>query len=162
MEIFTPCAIALGGNLGDSRALFAAAVAQLRQAGLRRARQSSLLRNPAVACPPGTPDFVNAVVVGEWPGTPEQLLAHLQRLEVAAGRPREHGFHQSRTLDLDLILFGMERRSTPELTLPHPRARQRRFVLEPLAELVPDWRFPEGDTVREALARLRAQAPAES
>lgn len=137
-KIFYRTAIALGGNRGDEARIFDAALQKLGAAGLRRIRRSSLLRNPAAECPPGTPDFVNAAAVGEWPGSPFELLHVLQAIEVAAGRPREHGFHTSRPLDLDLLWFGGLRLDTPELTVPHPRAAGRDFVMIPLREIAPD------------------------
>ncbi len=95
-------------------------------------------------CPHGSPVFVNAVA-GLWPHTgetPESLLAKLQALEREFGRRPRRVLNEPRPLDLDLIAFGEEQRATPELILPHPRARQRRFVLAPLAEIAPDWRAP--------------------
>lgn len=78
-------------------------------------------------------------------------------LELAAGRRRGLRFGP-RPLDVDLLLHGDLRRDTPELTLPHPRLRERRFVLEPLAEIAPEMRVPpEGVTVRELLGRLGEQ-----
>jgi 7,8-dihydro-6-hydroxymethylpterin-pyrophosphokinase len=79
-------------------------------------------------------------------------------LERAAGR--RHGVRFGpRPLDIDLLLYGDLRSSTPELTLPHPRLRERRFMLEPLAALAPDWPVPpDGVTVRELLQRVRGQA----
>ncbi len=91
-------------------------------------------------CPPGSPDFVNAVVAfAPQPGeTPESLLRKLQAMESEFGRTPKKVLNEPRPLDLDLIAFGEERRNSPELTLPHPRAHQRRFVLQPLAEIAPE------------------------
>jgi 2-amino-4-hydroxy-6-hydroxymethyldihydropteridine diphosphokinase len=122
-------------------------------------RRSSLWRSTPVDCPPGSPLFVNAAVAleplaGE---TPESLLAKLQALEREFGRQPKRVMNEPRPLDLDLIAFGVEVRSTPELTLPHPRAHQRRFVLEPLAEIAPEFVLP-GQTrpVRALLADVRS------
>ena len=148
-------AIALGANLGDAAGAFREAVVRLKAAGVRHCRLSSLIRTAPVDCAPGTPDFFNAALTGEWGGSPEELLRLCRELETAAGRPRNHGVNQSRPLDLDIILFGDVILRTPELTIPHPRARVRRFVLEPLAEIAPDWRFPEdGMTIKTALNGL--------
>ena len=100
------------------------------------------------------PPFLNAAAAGVFEGTPRGLLAELLGVERERGRARPHP-GASRTLDLDLIFFGDERLDEPDLVVPHPRFRERRFVLEPLAEVAPDWRDPvSGLTVRDLLARL--------
>jgi len=148
-------AIALGGNLGDTEFLFHRALTLLTEAGLGSQRVSSWRRTAPVGCHPGTPDFLNGAVVGEWPGTPEELLSVTQHIEQALGRPAEHDSRASRPLDLDILLFDDLRLSSPTLTIPHPRMRQRRFVLEPLAEIAPDWLLPDcAKTVRQALQEL--------
>jgi len=92
---------------------------------------------------------------------PEDVLAFAKALEHAAGRRRGERFGP-RPLDVDLLLWGNRQMSSPELTLPHPRLRDRRFVLEPLAEIAPDLPVPpEGVTVRELLARLAAEPAVE-
>jgi 2-amino-4-hydroxy-6-hydroxymethyldihydropteridine diphosphokinase len=119
--------------------------------------KSSLLETTPVDCPPGSPNFVNAVVgLVPKPGeTPESLLAKLQKLEKQFGRAHKKVLNEPRPLDLDLIAFGIETRATPELTLPHPRAHLRRFVLEPLVEIAPDLALPgQGSTVAELLRLL--------
>jgi 2-amino-4-hydroxy-6-hydroxymethyldihydropteridine diphosphokinase len=101
--------------------------------------------------------FLNAVVAitpkaGE---TPESLLAKLQKLEKEFGRTPKKILNEPRPLDLDLIAFGSETRATPELTLPHPRAQLRRFVLAPLAEIAPDLILPgQGAAVSDLLSQL--------
>ena len=85
---------------------------------------------------------------------PGELLALAKALELAAGRRRGARFGP-RPLDVDLLLYGDLQSSAPELTLPHPRLHERRFVLEPLAEIAPDWRVPpDGARVDDLLARL--------
>jgi 2-amino-4-hydroxy-6-hydroxymethyldihydropteridine diphosphokinase len=92
-------------------------------------------------------------VAGE---TPESLLANLQGLEKEFGRQPKVAPNEPRSLDLDLIAFGAEVRSTPRLTLPHPRAHLRRFVLEPLNEIASDLLLPGQTTpIRQLLANLR-------
>ncbi|PVY35155.1 2-amino-4-hydroxy-6-hydroxymethyldihydropteridine diphosphokinase [Victivallis vadensis] len=151
----TKFAIMLGGNQGNSPEIFRNAVEKLAAAGVVRPVQSRLFRTAAVDCVPGTPDFCNAALIGEWAGSAEELLAVCQRLEREAGRPEKHSSRESRPLDLDLILFGDERRETAFLRLPHPRAQERGFVLMPLAEVAGKWRFPDsGRTVRECLENL--------
>lgn len=120
--------------------------------------RSSLWQTRPVDCPPGSPPFVNAVV-GLRPragATPESLLARLQALEKEFGRRPKQVLNEPRPLDMDLIAFGPETRATPELTLPHPRAHTRRFVLQPLSEIAPDLVLP-GQT--QSVARLLAHLP---
>lgn len=152
--------IALGSNLGDSRATVLRAIERLRALSDLPLRASSLWRNPPLDCPPGSPDFVNAVVElyprsGE---TPETLLDKLQALEREFGRRPKQVLNEPRPLDLDLIAFGAETRNTERLTLPHPRAHQRRFVLQPLSELAPQLLLPgQRRTVLQLLEQLPAQ-----
>ncbi len=96
---------------------------------------------------------MNAVValVPRVSETPETLLAKLQSLEREFGRHSKRLQNEARPLDLDLIAFGNELRDTPGLTLPHPRAHLRRFVLEPLAEITPSFVFPGQATTVSAL-----------
>jgi 2-amino-4-hydroxy-6-hydroxymethyldihydropteridine diphosphokinase len=87
--------------------------------------------------------------------TPESLLAKLQSLERDFGRRPKRMLNEPRPLDLDLIAFGFEVRNSPELTLPHPRAHSRRFVLQPLSEVAPDFVLPgQAMTVAQLLATL--------
>lgn len=136
--------VALGSNCGDSPALIRAAMDRLEAWSAAPLRRSSLWRSAPVDCPPGSPWFVNAAVaLAPRPGeTPESLLDKLLALERAFGRRPKQVLNEPRPLDLDLIAFGAERRATPHLTLPHPRAARRRFVLAPVAEIAPDLRPP--------------------
>lgn len=108
-------------------------------------------------CPPGSPDFINAAaamvpIAGE---TPETLLMQLQAIEKQFGRAPKSVHNEARPLDLDIISFGDEVRNTPELTIPHPRAHLRRFVLEPLAEIAPELLLPgRTRTVSQMLEQL--------
>lgn len=119
-------------------------------------RVASLYRSAAVS-PVPQPDYLNTVAVGHTSLEPEAVLAVCKALERAAGRrrrPQDPRFGP-RPLDVDLLLWGDRVSDRPELTLPHPRLRERRFVLEPLAEIAPDLAVPpDGVTVRELLARL--------
>lgn len=110
-----------------------------------------------VDCPPGSPPFVNAIVglVPRLDETPGSLLAKLQALEKDFGRQAKKVLNEPRPLDLDLIAFGSETRAGKELTLPHPRAHQRRFVLQPLSEIAPDLILPgQKKTVLQLLDEL--------
>lgn len=95
-------------------------------------------------CPPGALRFLNAIVaITPLPDeTPESLLNRLQALEKEFGRVAKTVLNESRILDLDLLTFKNETRDTPRLRLPHPRAHLRRFVLEPLAEMMPELILP--------------------
>lgn len=128
--------VALGSNLGDSQGNVETAIERLREWD-RELAASSLIRSQPVDCPPGSPDFVNAVVAFEVDGeeTPESLLDKLQALEVEFGRRPKVVMNEPRPLDLDIILFGRERRETERLTIPHPRAHLREFVMGPLREI---------------------------
>jgi 2-amino-4-hydroxy-6-hydroxymethyldihydropteridine diphosphokinase len=151
--------VALGSNLGDSKKVVQEAFQRLEAFSQGPVMRSSLWRSTPVDCPPGSGDFINAVVgfeplEGE---TPESLLKKLQELEKEFGRRPKQVMNEARPLDLDLIAWGGETRNGPDLTLPHPRACLRRFVLEPLAEIAPDLNFPgEKENVRELLLSLRS------
>lgn len=144
--------IALGSNLGDSISLIYEACERLQELSDSPIRKSSLWRTTPVDCPPGSPPFVNAAValVPLSNETPESLLSKLQALEKEFGRKPKVVLNESRPLDLDLIAFGNEMRNTTELTVPHPRAHLRRFVLQPLSEVAPEFVLPgQTRTVRE-------------
>ena len=131
--------VALGSNLGDPAQTVRDAMARLQQFSVQPILKSSLWQTTPVDCPPGSPQFVNAVValVPQKNETPESLLEKLRALEKEFGRPPKIIHNEPRPLDLDLIAFGSETRCTPTLTLPHPRAHLRRFVLQPLSEIAP-------------------------
>lgn len=132
--------IALGSNLGDSRHNVLRAMERLQQLSDEPLAKSSLIESTPVDCPPDSANFVNAVagLVPRANETPESLLAKLHALENEFGRVPKKVPNEPRPLDLDLIAFGDDVRHTPELTLPHPRAHLRRFVLQPLAEIAPE------------------------
>lgn len=149
--------VALGSNLGDSVAVLREAIAQLRSLATSDFAASSLWQSTPVDCPPDSPLFVNAVVAftPRPDETPETLLDQLQAIEKEFGRRPKVVLNEPRPLDLDLIAFGAETRSTPRLTLPHPRAHLRRFVLDPLNEIAPELILPgQSKSVRELLAEL--------
>jgi 2-amino-4-hydroxy-6-hydroxymethyldihydropteridine diphosphokinase len=149
--------VALGSNLGDSRQNILRGIRRLEELSNGPLIKSSLWQTSPVDCPPGSPVFVNAVVgLGPREGeTPETLLAKLQALEKEFGRRPKKVLNEPRPLDLDLIAFGSETRATQELTLPHPRAHERRFVLQPLSEIAPGLVMPgQTETVTQSLAKL--------
>lgn len=150
--------VALGSNLGDSVEVIQQAMAKLEELSDEPMVRSSLWRTTPVDCPPGADDFINAVVKlrPRDRETAESLLGKLQGLEKDFGRRPKKVVNEARPLDLDLVAFGEQTRSGPELILPHPRAHLRRFVLAPLAEIEPDFILPgQQKSVRELLATLR-------
>src|SRR5205814_35899 len=121
--------------------------------------RSSLWQSTPVDCPPASPLFVNAVV-GLLPRavvTPETLLVMLQWLEQLFGRLPKTVLNEPRPLDLDLVAFRQETRDSERLTLPHPRAHLRRFVLQPLSEIASDLLLPgQVLNVRQLLETLES------
>ena len=132
----TRVAIALGSNLGDRRAHLQFAISRLRTI-LTDVRVSSIHETAPEGVDGPQPDYLNAVVAGFTTLSPIALLQTLLAIERERGRTRP-SLRASRTLDLDLILYGDEVIDTPELTVPHPRYKDRKFVTEPLDEV---WGF---------------------
>jgi 2-amino-4-hydroxy-6-hydroxymethyldihydropteridine diphosphokinase len=146
--------VGLGANLGDPAATVLAAGQQVASLGFG-SRLSSLYRTQPQGGP-AQPIFCNAVIMLHTAWSATELLVLLQRIELRFGRSRRV-YWGPRTLDLDLLLFGDCVMRQPSLTLPHPRMHHRRFVLEPLNELVPDLRMPDGQTVQQWLEPTRSQ-----
>ena len=143
-------AIALGSNLGDREAQLRGAVASLALV-ITRLRVSSLYETDPVDVPGSQPMFLNAAAIGESDLSPRAVLDAMQSIEQQFGRERPYS-GAPRTIDLDLILYGDSVINAPGLTVPHPRFRERRFVLEPLAEIAADWVDPvTAKTIRELL-----------
>jgi 2-amino-4-hydroxy-6-hydroxymethyldihydropteridine diphosphokinase len=136
--------LAIGGNLaGDYpslEALLEAAVCELPRVALHPLRRSSWWRSAAWP-DPSQPPYLNAVAIVETSLTPRVALEALLGLEARFGR-RRSAPNAARTLDLDLIAYGRLAIREPGLTLPHPRAHERHFVMGPLAEIAPAWRHP--------------------
>lgn len=150
-------AIALGSNLGDREANLAFGLSAL-PGFITNLRQSTWHDTTPVGVSPDQPRYLNGVVIGETALTARDLLERLLAIESAAGRTRPSPL-APRTLDLDLILFGDKKIEEPGLLVPHPRFRERLFVLEPLAEVAPDWVDPvSGRPVKELLSALLQQA----
>ena len=128
--------VGLGANLGDARRAVEAALDALgKLPGTCLSAASPLYRSAPVQA--GGPDYVNAVAMLATRLTAPELLAELQTLEHAAGRERPYP-NAPRTLDLDLLRYGAARIASARLTVPHPRMRERAFVLRPLADIAPD------------------------
>lgn len=134
--------IALGSNLGDRRYNLLRAVHALRDL-MRVVRVSSIRETAPVDAPAGSPPFLNMAVVGYTTLAPEALLEELLSIEKRLGRVRRGVRNEPRVIDLDLILYDAVRIRSKRLTLPHPRAQERDFVMDPLRECgVPATAFP--------------------
>lgn len=148
--------LSLGSNQGDSAALLDEALEALDH--LRNTRLTAVSHRYRTA-PVGyldQPHFLNLVAAVETALTPLELLEETQRLEREAGRVRETRWGP-RTLDIDVVWYHGVALSDERLQLPHPRMEERRFVLEPLAELAPELLLASGRTVEKALEAVAAQ-----
>lgn len=143
--------VALGSNLGASEDLLEAALGRLTEVGLPVLARSRWWRSAAWP-DPTQPEYRNGVVIVEADQGPATVLAALLAVELAFGRDRT-ARNAPRTLDLDLIAYGRELVAAPGLTLPHPRAHERRFVMGPLAEIAPGWVHPVLGETAASLAR---------
>lgn len=154
--------IGLGSNAGDRRAHLQRAVERLRaHPAITVEACSPLFETRALreGCFSDAPPFLNAAAAIATALEPEQLLAALQEIEEALGRPRAHPKDDVRTIDLDLLLYEERVLTTPALTLPHPELAKRMFVLAPLCAIAPDVRDPRtGRTIRQLRASLDAPA----
>jgi 2-amino-4-hydroxy-6-hydroxymethyldihydropteridine diphosphokinase len=146
-------AVALGSNLGDRVRHLDYAAARLREL-LDGVCISRYIETDPIDVAEPQPPYLNAAAVGETALPARELLDALLIIERERGRERPHP-NAPRTLDLDLILLGALVIEEPGLVVPHPRFRDRRFVLEPLAEIAPELRDPvTGQTIRELLENL--------
>jgi 2-amino-4-hydroxy-6-hydroxymethyldihydropteridine diphosphokinase len=148
--------LSLGSNVGDRETHLARARERLNADGLRVLRASGIYETEPRDFP-DQPWFLNQVLELESSLYPIQLLERTQKIERALGRVPTHP-KGPRTIDIDILFYGDTILSVPGLEIPHERVADRRFVLEPLAELVPDLRHPRtGSTVSEMLAQVRNQ-----
>jgi 2-amino-4-hydroxy-6-hydroxymethyldihydropteridine diphosphokinase len=148
--------LALGANVGDREGNLRDALRQLESEELRVVQRSSLYETAPQEVL-DQPWFLNAVVEVETSFFPLQLLARIRQIERDMGRRRVTP-KGPRNIDIDILFYGRSVIATAELEVPHPRMAQRRFVLEPLAEIAPDFRHPvTGKTGKEMLAALEPQ-----
>lgn len=154
--------IALGSNLGDRLANLQAARDSLLEIATPGALflQASIYQTEPLLCPPGSPLFYNSAVEIGFEGDPFELLEITQSIEKKLGRTGTPARNAPRVIDVDLLYFGDSVIDTEALVLPHPRIGERRFVLQPLAEICPDRVLP-GQTVSvaELLVRLESTEP---
>jgi 2-amino-4-hydroxy-6-hydroxymethyldihydropteridine diphosphokinase len=144
----TTAYVGLGANLGDREATIRAAVA-----ALPGVVAVSTLRETEPVGKTDQPRFLNGVAALETELSARELLAVLLSVERELGRERRERWGP-RTIDLDLLLYGLEALDEPGLTVPHPRLHERRFALEPLAELAPELAVPGRGSVKDLLAEL--------
>jgi 2-amino-4-hydroxy-6-hydroxymethyldihydropteridine diphosphokinase len=148
--------IALGANLGDREHNIRDALERLGAAGdILVRRVSSFLENPAVGGPSGSPPFLNATAEIETTLPPRDLLNRLLEVERTLGRRRDIKW-APRQIDLDLLLYGDAVLDEPDLVVPHPRMHERRFVLQPLAEIAPQHVHPVSG---KAISRMLEEVP---
>lgn len=145
--------IALGGNIGDSQAIFTAAIEILAKTpGIKLQAKSSWYITKAVG--PPQPDYLNGCAILQVEMSPQLLLETLLATEQKFGRVRQQRWG-ARSLDLDLLLYDDLIMDTPNLQIPHPRMRERAFVLVPLAEIAPDWVEPiSGRVIKDLLKEV--------
>jgi 2-amino-4-hydroxy-6-hydroxymethyldihydropteridine diphosphokinase len=143
--------VGLGSNLGDRERTLRAAVDALGDDAAVEVLAVSTLRETEPVGVGEQPYFLNGAVELETTLTAPELLDHLLAVEQRFGRVRVPGEHGPRTLDLDLLLYGQGTIDEPGLTVPHPRLHERRFVLEPLAELAPGLVVPGRGDVESLL-----------
>ena len=153
--------IAIGSNLGNRHAELDAALAFLRYlASDHEVRESPRFDTDPVDCPPGSPRFINMVaeiMVDSVMMPPLNLFGCLEEYEIEHGRAPFHEQNAPRPIDLDIIYYGTEQFDVLGLIIPHPRAHERRFVLEPLSYLRPELVLPgQTKTVKQLLAGLKA------
>jgi 2-amino-4-hydroxy-6-hydroxymethyldihydropteridine diphosphokinase len=148
--------LSLGSNLGGREANLREALQCLEAAEVHVAKRSQVYETEPQDVR-DQPWFLNLAVEVETELFPMQLLSRTQRIERDLGRQRLRA-GGPRTVDIDILLYGRFVIQTPQLEVPHPRLAERRFVLEPLAEIAPDLRHPvTGKTVREMLAEIQGQ-----
>ena len=142
----------LGSNMGDRLATLESACDYLADL-FGALRLSQVYETEPVGCPAGAPFYLNACVEVETDMPAEEILNHCLRIEAELGRQRNGVYGEPRTCDIDVLYCGQETADTPELTLPHPRAHLRAFVLRPLCDIDSLLRLPGQQLTVEQLLR---------
>ena len=157
MDFWHPAYIGVGSNLDDPRAQVLRAFAGLAKLPSTRV----ILRSPIYVSRPfgpvKQPDYANAVAGILTQLDPRALLDGLHDLEASQGRPEQRERWGPRVIDLDVLVYGRERRDDPQLTLPHPGIVERNFVLYPLADIAPDLDIPGLGRVAELKGRVTSE-----
>jgi 2-amino-4-hydroxy-6-hydroxymethyldihydropteridine diphosphokinase len=143
--------VALGSNLGDSQATLDLAIEEIMNFCELKKVSSFVETDPVGG--PKQPNYLNAVLIAESELSADEFLKNLQIIELKLGRTREVHWGP-RTVDLDLIIYGQTMMNSKDLTLPHPLAHERKFVLEPWLEIDPDGEIPGKGFIKEILASL--------
>jgi len=157
---WNPFAVGIGTNLGDRIGNLRFGISRVAEIA-EELRVSSIYETKPVHVD-DQPLFLNACCIGRTRLTARQLLSQLGDAERAAGRRRSETRFGPRPLDMDILLFGREPMNESDLVIPHPRLRERAFVLTPLAEIAPDWIVPgSGATAAASVASLAARVGAE-
>jgi 2-amino-4-hydroxy-6-hydroxymethyldihydropteridine diphosphokinase len=146
--------LGLGSNIGDTRGHLTAAVEGLGRHGVRVLATSSTYATEPVGLVLDQAEFLNAAARIETDLDPEALLDVCKAVEREVGRAAGGPRHGPRVIDVDLLLLGDRTHRSERLTLPHPEASSRRFVLVPLLELDPDLTLPDGTRLADLLAGL--------
>ncbi len=154
MDVWQPAYIAVGSNLNDPRSQVLQAFAKLGELPRTRVIATSPLYVSTPMGPVRQPDFVNAVAALLTQLDSLALLAQLRAIESTCGRPAQREKWGPRVIDLDILVYGRERRTDPELTLPHSGIVERNFVLYPLADIAPDLDVPGLGRVAELKERV--------
>ncbi|MCX7926059.1 MAG: 2-amino-4-hydroxy-6-hydroxymethyldihydropteridine diphosphokinase [Fimbriimonadales bacterium] len=147
--------LSLGSNLGDRLANLREGVRRLQAHGVFPLQVSQVYETVPVGETPDPRLYLNLGVWAETELTPQALLDAVKAVEAELGRTFDEGRWMPRTLDVDIILYDDLTLETPSLTIPHPRMRERAFVLIPLAEMTPDYILPDGTPLQELLRDSR-------
>jgi 2-amino-4-hydroxy-6-hydroxymethyldihydropteridine diphosphokinase len=152
------CLLAIGANLGERSVTLEQALAKI--SGLPQTQllaRSCWHETAPVGGPAGQASFLNGAILLKCQLSPQELLSHLQKIEISLGRER-HERWDARTIDIDMLLFGDEIIDTPELQVPHPRMSFRQFVLRPAVEIAGDMIHPiSGWTLSSLLSQLNSR-----
>ncbi len=146
------CYIALGSNLNNPIDQIQTALSALKKLPKSSWIKSSSLYLSEPVSAIQQPDYINAVAMVDTELNPTELLHQLQQIEIAQGRLRNHLKNAARVIDLDILLYGNEVITTPDLQIPHPRLHERLFVLLPLKEIAADLILPDGEALQTLIA----------